>query len=138
MPVLTNNASFLSAIQAMNVTGVTRHYDEPPASVDIATGAAAFPTMPSGDRGEMITSCVAMSKSRNIGYVIIVEASGQGTQAQNYAKLAALMDALETSLDALTPGTFNFLEYTIGTNGNYLIGDSAYWAIVADITVREA
>jgi hypothetical protein len=138
MPALLSNAEFLTKIQAISVTGVTRHYDEPPASIDIATGPAAFPTMPDASRGDMITSCVDMSKNRNIGFVIIVEATGQGTQAQNYGKLAALMDALETALDALTPSVFNFVEYTIGTNGNYLLGDSAYWAIVADITVRAA
>lgn len=141
MPTLTNNAAFLAAFQAMTVTGVTRHYDEPPASIDIATGPCAFPTMPSGDRGEMITSCVDTSKTRNIGYVIIVEAGGQGTQAQNYGKLAALMDNLETALDALTgtpAKTFNFLDYAITTTGNYPIGDSDYWAIVAQISVRAA
>lgn len=138
MPVMTSNANFISAFQTMTVTGVTVHYDQPPASVDIASGPCAFPTMPNAERGEMITSCVAMSKTRAIGYVIIVDAAGQGTQAQNYGKLAALMDNLETALDALTPGTFNFLEYSTTTTGNYLIGDSAYWAIVASITVREA
>jgi hypothetical protein len=135
---MTTNATFIAAIQAMTVTGVTRHYDEVPASVDIATGPCAFPTLPSAERGEMITSCVDMSKTRMIGYVIIVEASGQGTQAQNYGKFAALMDALETALDALTPTTFNFIEYSITTSGNYLIGDSAYWAIIANITERDA
>lgn len=138
MPALTNYANFLAAFQAMTVTGVDRHYDEPPASVDISAGECAFPLMPSGDRGEHVFSCVHSAKSRSIGYVIIVEAAGQGTQAQNYAKLAALMDNLETALDALTPGTFNFLDYTISTTGNYLVGDSAYWAIIAEIIVRSA
>jgi len=135
---MTTHATFIAAIQGMTVTGVTVHYDQPPASVDIASGPCAFPTMPSGDRGEMITSCVDMSKMRNIGYVIIVEAGGQGTQAQNYGKLAALMDALETALDALTPTTFNFIEYSITTSGNYSIGGSDYWAIIANITERDA
>ena len=138
MPALTNYANFLSAIQSMTVTGVDRHYDEPPASVDISAGECAFPTMPTGDRGDLVFSCIDSGKSRSIGYVIIVDGTEQGTQAQNYAKLATLMDNLETALDALTPGTFNFLDYTITTTGNYPVGNSEYWAIVAEITVRSA
>jgi len=135
---VTTNATFIAAIQAMTVTGVTRHYDEPPASIDIASGPCAFPLMPSADRGEMITSCVNMSKTRTIGYVIVIDATGQGTQAQNYGKLAALMDNLETALDALTPTTFNFVEYEITTSGNYPVGGSDYWAIIASIVERDA
>jgi hypothetical protein len=135
---MTTNAAFLASIQAMTVSGVSRHYDEPPASIDIATGPAAFPTMPDSGRGAMVTTCVDMSKVRNIGFVILVDATGQGTQSQNYGKLAALMDALETSLDGLTPGTFNFIEYSITTTGNYSLGGSEYWAIIASITERDA
>ena len=134
MPSLPSNATFLTAIQARTVTGVERHYDEPPASVDISAGECAFPTMPDAGRGEQVSTCIEQSKVRNIGYVIIVEAGGQGTQAQNYAKLAALMDNLETALDALAPGTVNFIEYEISTTGNYPVGKSDYWAIVATIT----
>jgi hypothetical protein len=134
---MTTNATFIAAIQAMIVTGVTRHYNEPPASIDISE-VAAFPLMPSAERGEMITSCVDMSKMRTMGYVIVIDATGQGTQAQNYGKLAALMDNLETALDALTPSSFNFIEYSITTTGNYLLGDSSYWAIMANITERDA
>jgi hypothetical protein len=135
---MTTNAAFLASIQAMTVSGVSRHYDEPPASIDIAAGPAAFPTMMDAGRGEMVTTCVDMSKVRNIGFVILVDATGQGTQSQNYGKLAALMDALETSLDGLTPGTFNFIEYSITTTGNYSLGGSEYWAIIASITERDA
>lgn len=138
MPTLTNYTNFLSAINGISVTGATTHYNYPPASIDISDGACTFVTMPNGDRGDLVFSCVNSGKSRSIGYVIIVDATGQGTQSQNYGKLAALMDAFETALDALTPGTFNFLDYTMSTTGNYPIGDSEYWAIVAEITVRSA
>jgi hypothetical protein len=124
----------LTAIQALTITGVDRKYDEPPASIDISDGVAAFPEMPSGDRGEQVATCAALGKSRAIIYVIIVEAAGQGTQAQNYAKLAALMDNLETALDSLQDSIVNFVEYEITTTGNYPLGQSEYWAIVASVT----
>ena len=136
MPTTPNNAAFLSAIQGMTVSGVDRHYDAPPESVDISAGECAFPLMPESNQGELLSSCVNMSKTRSIGYVIIIEAVGQGTNAQNYAKIAALMDNLETALDALTVS--NFVDYGIGSTADYLIGGSAYWALVAQITMRSA
>jgi len=137
MPTLVSNAAFLAAIQAMTVTGVDRHYDFPPGSVDLSKGYAAFPLMPSSVMGERVSTCINQSKTRSIGYVVIVEATGQGTQEQNYDKLAAAMDNLEAALDALTPATINFLDYEMTTTGDYLIGSSAYWAVVATITARE-
>jgi len=139
MPTLPNNASFLSAIQAMTVANVSRHYDYPPASVDIAgaNNNCAFPLMHESARGEQVSTCVNQSKTRSIGYVVIVEATGQGTQAQNYAKLAAAMDNLETALDGLAPDTVNFITYDITTTGNYPVGDSEYWAVVATITASD-
>ena len=141
MPSQPTNVAFIAAIQAMTVNGVARHYDEPPASIDLSDSLfvkkayCAFPTMPSANQGDLVSTCINMSKSRSIGYVVIVEAAGQGTQAQNYTKLASLMDNLETALDGLTIA--NFIDYEITTTGNYPLGDSEYWAIVANITVRE-
>jgi len=136
MPVTPTNAAFLAAIQAMTVTGVDRYYDEPPASMDISDGEAAFPVMMASGLPSYVSTCASLGKTRSIGFVIVVEATGQGTQAQNYAKLAGLMDALETALDALTIA--NYIEYTITTTGNYNIGDSAYLAVVAEISARSA
>ena len=135
MPSLPSNADFLSLIQAMTISGVERHYDYPPESIDIADGECAFPLLPSAEQGELVSTCIDQSKARAIDYVIIVDAAGQGTNAQNYAKLAALMDALEDALDALA---VNFVQYSITTTGNYTIGGADYWAIVASITASEA
>jgi len=118
----------------MTITGVDRHYDEPPASVDISSGECAFPLMMEATQGELVSTCLDMSKTRSIGYVIVIDAAGQGTQAQNYAKFAALMDNLETAIEALTIA--NFIDYEITTTGDYPIGGSNYWAIVATLTAR--
>lgn len=137
MPALPNNAAFLAAIRAMTVSEVNKYYDQPPASLDLTNGYAAFPTMAEAARGEQISTCINQSKSRAIGYVIIVEAAGQDTLPNNYGKLAAVMDDLETALDGLAPGTINFITYDISTTGNYPIGGSEYWAVVATITARD-
>ena len=137
---MATNAAFVTALQGMTVTGVTRHYDEPPASVTTADLPAAFPAMPTGEKGEYLTSCVALTKVRTMQYIILMEATGQSTQAVKYGALAAQMDNLETALEALEKPTgtlSNFVEYTITTTGDFLLGEHAYWAIVADVTSRE-
>ena len=136
MPNLPSNVTFLAAIQGLSVSGVDRAYKFPPASVDISNGYASFPTMPDSSRGEQVSTCIDNSKIRNIGYVVIIEATGQDIQEDNYLKLAAVMDNIETALDGLTT-TANIIEYELTTSGNYLIGDSAYWAVIANITARD-
>lgn len=135
MTAFPTNAAFLAAIQAMTVSGVSRHYDEPPASVDLSDGYAAFPLMPDSARGEQFSTCINNSRTRAITFVVLVEATGQATQAENYGKIAAVMDNLETALDALTIA--NFIEYDITTSGNYPLGGQEYWAVIATITARD-
>jgi hypothetical protein len=137
MPSTPSFASFVSAMQGISgITGVTRFYDEPPASLSTADLPAAFPLMPSGVLGERVTSCVDDSKTRLMDYVICVEAAGQGTQAQNYAALAAIMDSLEDKLDALT--TANFTDYEIAANTTFAVADIPYWSIVASVSMRSS
>lgn len=134
MPATPTNAAFIAAVQDLRIDGVHRHYAEPPASIDITDGPCSFPLMPSANQGDLVTSCVNMSKTRSVSFVIVVDATGQGTQSQNYDRLAGLMDNLETALDAMTVA--NYVDYDISTSGNFAIGDSEYWAIVTTITAR--
>lgn len=141
---MTTNAAFVTAMQGLSVTGVAAasQYNQPPNAVNTADLPVSFPMMPSGERGELITSCANDAKVRRMGFVILMEATGQSTQPVKYAALAAQMDNLETALDGLTipgGGTLgNFIEYTIETTGDFLLGDSAFWAIVAEVTVSDA
>ena len=45
---MASYVTFLAAIQAMHVTGLTRHYEEPPGSLSTADLPAGFPLMPNG------------------------------------------------------------------------------------------
>lgn len=131
----TNNA-FVTAIQGMTITGVNKHFDEPPTSIFEGDLPVAFPMMPSGSLGERVVSCVNNNKVRNISFVICVEAVGLDIQSIKYAKLAPMMDYLETALDALTIA--NFIDYSISATGGYQVAGNTYWALVADITARHA
>lgn len=136
MPAMISNAAFMSAILALSVSGVSRTYDEAPASIDISNGYAAFPLLPGMARGAQVSTCIGQSKSRAIGYVVVLEATGQSTQAEKYALIGAALDNLEAALDSLAPSVVNFIEYTIDVSGNYPIGDSQYLALIASITAR--
>ncbi len=137
---MATNAAFLAAIQALTVTGVTRHYDEPPRRLATADLPAAFPLMPSGAIGEKSLSCYDTNKTRSIGYVVCLEAVGQGTQAQNYGLLAAAMDNMETAFDGLEKsqgGTLaNFIEYDMAAE-IFPVAGNDYWAIVATVSARD-
>ena len=139
---MATNAAFLTAIRAMFVQGVTQHFREPPRQVTTAQLPAAFPLMPSGALGEKVLSCWNTNKTRSIQYIAVIEPVGQGTQSQNYDRLADMMDKLEVALDNLeksqdpTDGIANFIEYDIGAE-IFPIGDNDYWAIVATVNARD-
>lgn len=129
------NAEFIATMQALTVTGVSKYYDEPPASVDLSNGYAAFPLMPNGTRENLFSSCINQAKTRRMFYVVVLFPTGQSTQAAKYSVLGTVMDNLETALDGLT---YNFVKYSLETTGNYPLGTSQYWAVVADVQVSEA
>jgi hypothetical protein len=137
---MATNAAFLTAVQGLTVTGVTRHYDEPPRQIHTAELPVAFPMMPAGGLGEKLLSCFDTNKTRRIQFVVCLEAVGQGTQPQNYGLLAAAMDNLETALDGLEKsqgGTLaNFIEYEISAE-IFEVAGNTYWAIVADLSARD-
>lgn len=137
---MATNAAFLSAIQGLSISGVTRHYDEPPASIHTADLPAAFPLLPGGGLGEKQVTCFNQNKTRSIDFIIAIEPVGQGTQAANYARLAALMDALESVVDDLEKSQggslATFIEYTI-ESAIVTIGGTDFWAIRAAITARD-
>lgn len=129
------NAAFIAAMQALTVDGVGKHYDEPPASVDLSSGYAAFPLMPNGTRENLFSSCLNQAKTRRMFYVVVLSPTGQSTQADKYSVLGTVMDNVETALDGLA---FNFVKYSLEATGNYPIGASQYWAVVADVQVSDA
>ena len=130
------NAAFLTAVQGWTVSGVTRHYDEPPQSLQTADLPAAWPMLPSGEMlGDVSTCADGKNKTRSIELVIAIEPVGQGTNPTNYGQIAALADAIETTLDA--DSTFIFpLEYSIASGIRPVAGNN-YWTISAQITGRD-
>ena len=131
---MATNAQVVAAMQALTVTGVTRHYDYPPESIKTPDLPAAWPMLPNAAIGTPVSTCLDARKTRSMNYWIAVEAVGQNNNSVNYGKLAALMDALETALDAVTLFPF-LLEYELATGIEEVAGNT-YWVIRAAVTGR--
>lgn len=138
---MATNAAFLTALQGLTITGVNRHLNTPPESVNTASLPLAFPNTLNGQMPLPVLGCYATNKIRTGQFVVVVSPTGQDTIAQIYGQLPALMDNLETALDALAKnqgGTLaNVIEYTIDYTSDFVISGVAYWAIVADINARD-
>ena len=135
MPTLMTNTAFRNAMQAMTVTGVQRHFDYPPASIQPGDLPAAFCLPPGADLGEYVMSCINENRMRSMGYVICLEAVALDNAEQNYDLIAPAMDNLESALNTALATTANFYEYSMET-GTYAVAGHDYWAIIAQVTIR--
>ena len=136
MAATPTNVQFLAALNAMSITGVVKSYSQPPLSLSTGDLPAGFPMVLSSGQGELLSTCIELSKTRSAGYAICIEPIGQGTQVLNYARLAPLLDAFETALDGLTIA--NFIEYNLITTTEFQVAGNNYWTIVAEINARSA
>jgi hypothetical protein len=132
---MATNSTWYTAFAALSVSGVKRHYDEPPQAISTADLPALYIQAPGGSMPGWTVSCRASNKTRSITVVILVEPVGQGTNKQTFAASPALADALETALDALT--VTNFIEYDLTIGAGVEIAGIVYWAIVATVRGRD-
>src|SRR3990172_10499159 len=96
---ITTYAAFVDSLRDTVVTGITRRYEEPPASVTTADLPASWPMLPIGNEPMLTGGGTAGGWAELIcDLVIAVEPLAQGTQAQNYALMITIMDNLSTAL----------------------------------------
>ena len=135
MPALPSNTSFRNTMQAMTVTGVQRHFDYPPGSIQPGDLPAAFCMPPGADLGEYVMTCVNENRTRTMTFVICLEAVALDNAEQNYDLIAPAMDNLESALDTALTSVANWYEYSMET-GTIPVGGTDYWAITAEVTIR--
>lgn len=131
----TTMTQWVDAFQALTVSGVTRHYDYPPLSLNTSDLPAAWPGPFGSNKSRDDFTCVGLNWSRQIEYTIAVEAVGQSTQPTNYDALVTMADALETALKAMAVTTFIDPVINMGIRS---VAGVDYWALVADVTGRNA
>ena len=137
---MVTNAQFLTAFQGFTIPGV-KVKNEPPRAINTADLPVGFPMLPRAELGGTTFSCLANNKTRSMQFVICLEAAGQGTQTQNYALLAPMLDSLESELDGLGFAgggtTAIWIDYTIVSGTVVDVAGVEYWAVVADVTARD-
>lgn len=128
---MTTNAQWLSGIQAMSVTGVTKTYSYPPTSLNTADLPAAWPHQFDMNLNNIISSCSDLNKARTCNYFIALEPTPQSTQSANYEAMIAMVDNLETAIQALT--VMEFVTFTI-RSVIVTIAGGEYWGLEAVLT----
>ncbi len=128
---MTTNAQWLAGIQAMSVTGVTKTYTYPPTSLNTADLPAAWPHQFDMSLGNIISSCSDLNKARTCNYFIALEPTPQSTQSANYEAMIAMVDNLETAIQALT--VMEFVTFTI-RSVIVTIAGGEYWGLEAVLT----
>ena len=131
-------AAFVSALAGITVTGVTRKYTSPPASLSTADLPAQWVQLPSvtDDAARTMAKHGQLWGLTTAQLVIAYDAVGQGTQAANWSGTVTMMDsvwsALASSGSAIGRGR---LTYTI-RQGVANVAGNDYWAVIAEVTVH--
>ena len=134
---MTTFASFVSSMGGLTITGVERTWTSTPESIGTADLPAQFIRLPDGEAAYAPDDCISTGKTRNIELVVCIEPAALEVAKQNFADTIAMMDYIETALDAWNAAQNSMLfSYSISTSGNapVFIGDTAYWAVIAAIT----
>lgn len=135
MTAITTYATYTAALAALSVSGVTRKYTEPPASIGTADLPAMWPSLPHGSETPLTFAGGGGWPVLVCDLVIAIEAVNQGTQAQNYAAMIAQLDYMNTALRAASIGRAK-LSWTITANAQVQVADTTYWAVIATIEGR--
>jgi len=133
---MTTFASFVSSMSGLEISGVQRSYTYAPESLGAADLPAQFVRLPEGDLTYAPDNCQAIGKTRTIDLIVCLEPANLETASRNYDDTVAMMDYIETALDAwnAAQGAVMF-SYSISTSGTapVYVGSTPYWAVIASI-----
>jgi hypothetical protein len=131
----TTFAAFTAALAGLTVTGVTRQFANPPASISTADLPALWPGLPSGNEPVMTFQTPGGFPALRCDLIAALEPVGQNTQAANYTATIAMMDNLSTALRGTQIGR-GPMTWTITANVQINVAGTAYWAVIATVEIR--
>lgn len=128
---MTTYTAFVTALSGLVVTGVTRRYTAPPASVSTADLPAQYPMLPTGDERPLTFAQGGMPGNvlMRCDLVIAFEPIAQGTHTSNFSGLLTLMDNARTAIAGMTRPTDGPITCTFRM-GIVTIAGGEYWALV--------
>jgi hypothetical protein len=135
---LTSYNTFINNLADLTITGVKRYFDGPPAGVETADLPCAFPRAVEGEEGPLTVQASGGWPTFRGQLVVIVEPTAQDTSPLNHAKVVDLVDAISTSLRAITPTNAKMLgrgpiNWTVTLSSNEVVGERQYWALVTTV-----
>ncbi len=102
---MTTHAEFItSVVTTLSVTGVTRQYAEPPASLNNADLPASYPESVQIIEGPLTFGVHGGDTGFFCTFVIACEPAGLGTAPTNFNLIVTLSDNLDTALRGATIG----------------------------------
>lgn len=132
---VTTYRSFVDGIINLDITGIDadNNYDRIPSQV--SNLPARFIRLPQGNEGPLTADGEGGWPRLRCDIVILVEAAHQNYDKPNYDLTITLIDALCTTLRAVSPGDIckSKLSWTI-TPQLYQLNDVTYWSIIAQIS----
>lgn len=129
----TTYASFVNAVSALTITGVTRKYTAPPQSVGTADLPCSFPLIPAGgDQPIVFGTGGNVGHTMRMDFVIVYEPTAQNTNTANFSGTVTIMDNATTALRAMTRPTQGAYSWTM-RQGIVTIGNVEYWAIIVSL-----
>lgn len=131
---MTTYAAFVAALAALDIDGVTTAYTTEIDYGDTVDLPISFPRLPSGGTNEeTMTTCIDDGRLRIGELVVLVQAVGQGTTAENFTATLTMIDSVETAVKSFAPGTA-FFEWELTAGLDAVPG---YWAVVLTVTGKE-
>lgn len=131
-PPANTYANFVSALAALEVSGVNRRYAYPPGSIENLP--ASFPMLPAGDEAPLTFGASGGNLTMRCQFIVVYKAQAQGKPEDDYPAVVALLDSLSAALRAAV-GTIckGKLTWTARV-GEASLGNVAYWAVIADVS----
>lgn len=111
---------------SLTITGVTRHYDEPPNALNTADLPAAWPSVFSVGYGGRDWSCDVLNEVASMSFLIACEAVGQSRMPENYELLVDMATNARTALNGLNDDLMIFVQPSIQVATITVAGNSYF------------
>ena len=131
---ITTYAAFVAYLAALTVSGVTRKFTYPPASLTTADLPAQWPQLPKGEESALTFQTEGGWPTLTCDLVVALEPAAQDTQSANFTAATAMLDKISTALRGADIGRAP-LEWRMEVAGVVVSGER-YWAVVAHVTAK--
>lgn len=125
-------AALVATLGGLSITGVTRMYSQPPATVGNADLPVAYVRLPEV-RNEIITYASSVGiDNHTCELVVLVEPVGLSDNATNFAAMVALIDNVNAALKTEAAANNRIDSWTVRQE-TAVVGESPFWALVASV-----